>query len=204
MTPAKTPAKVSQQIEGLRRDAAALAASREPLHDTLARLLTSEPRFDTERDIAEARANLSRVDRELANVTERIAALTATLPTDEQRAAAEANALALRGVAQAACNQLPGLEATFIATLEAAETAARKLTSVRAEADNAIANLKAVVGDYGFQIAVPTRPSSANAELAAHLAYLLRDVAEGVWIDPTVEQYLTAIRAKVAATLVPA
>lgn len=202
-----SPRDIEGQIDKLHRESAALAARRGPLQEELSKALTVEGRFFNQRDVDDARAVLARIDRDVANLTERIAALSGQLPSPEARASMESNAKAMRDTAIAASGELPRLWAAFIATLEIAERAARELARTRAMADGAVGNLRELVRDNSLQVAVPARPApdTNDFELARHLVMLLGDVAGGEAPDATCEKYLDLIRGRItAAALAPA
>jgi hypothetical protein len=89
-------------------------------------------------------------------------------------------------------------QTSHLASLEAAESPARELVAARRETSTTIARLTDIVRDYGLGIAVPEmpRPSSADEQIASHIAMLLKDVSYGGEPSDVLEAPLANARAE--------
>jgi chromosome segregation ATPase len=202
-----TPGELRAELRHLQRRATALEADRTRAQEALTAALGEDTRRYSPADVSMARRVVAQLDRARAELQDRIAALTAQLPSPGERKATTAEASALGADATAARTRLEAAERAFVEVLETAERAARALLEARTADVTTHARLTQLVRDTGVDVeAPPAHSPDPQAEALAHLqVLLLRQTVRGAReIDATLRRDLEAQRAARDAMPVPA
>jgi hypothetical protein len=180
-----------------------LTAACERARMELNRELVAAPGYYDQTAVREKRATLRRLENELADVEERLAAVSAQQPGDLVIASVRQHAEYEVERALAATRTFPDVVTRFLDALETAVAAGRDLVAIRTNATAASGAAKDLARNYDFSIDVPEVPtlSPGDARLLANLAAALVDLAAGDQPREVVETYLAAERARVAASV---
>ena len=183
-----------------------LEAERDALAQQLAAALGNTASGAFEFDPARVRSlkhDLAFCDARLSDTTDRIAALTARLPSPTAIGEAEARVVVLQREIAEAQRQFDAALMDYVTTLAAAEETALALNAKRAAVSTLIHTLNAIVAATGLDVHVPALPvvPATVKKLAFSQSLLIGTIAEGQ-LDPEVERELQAAKAAQAAVTV--
>lgn len=196
------PAEIRQEVERLRGQVAQREREREEHRAELAAALAAPPALFSENDVSEARQSVTADDYRIARLEERIAALSALLPSAEAMSVAEGEARILLDALEAIGQQFEEGRSRFLAAIEVAEPLALSLSSTLREATATRNRLLDVVKQFGLDVPAPREAglSDADSKAAQLLCLLLADVAACGEPSDIVMRDLAAARQRRSAT----
>lgn len=167
------PADVRRELDRLATNRAPLAARLAALESDIATALASDS-YDAS-SVRHQRADLARLGDRVCDIDERVTALTATLPTSAAVRQAEVDLAVLHTTANETSAEFEHAARAYLVAVDAAESAARRLASLRAAAKHTIALMIDVGTAAGLSVTVPPAPalSTADAKRALLQAHII-------------------------------
>jgi len=176
-----TAIELNEAISNLRVQEDRLKQEGARYGDALARALAVEPGRYNEGDVRQARSFKARVDQDLADLAERIAALEAQLPSADAIERAKDEVEILIGEARVANARASDAWCQFIASLDATLVSASGLATSRATVTDLTARLNRLARE--FAVAVPrqeeSRPSANDLRFAQLVCTFFQELSVG-------------------------
>jgi hypothetical protein len=183
---------IKQAISEHRRELGQLEQRKEVFEVARQEALAAPPSSFNQRDVDEAAAAVARVERQLANTRERIAALKKQLPSEKALREANAEAARLTEEIENARVRHEVSWREFVSVSEQAESSARRTADAYGASRGAVARLTDLARQFGLSVAVPDVAAmpSQYANVVGLTGALISNVAYSGQIDTTVERGL--------------
>jgi chromosome segregation ATPase len=191
-----TAVELHSELDKLRGQVTTLQAEHARYVTARDRALAVEPGRFNQNDVDGAKRNIVRVERQIADVQERIAALKSQLPTPDQIRKATSEARALSEQAQAATSKFTVAWTEFLAQIEAAVVTAHTVATARTEGRAASAQARDLIARFALDLPVPEVPTPDHDEtqIAGLVGVVIRDVGYYQIVEDVLERELTAAR----------